>query len=87
MPPPSPWERSFATPGEVLPPWGTLVLKDAARGWMIFAIVWGAILLVGSNVAQSASRHHDDHNAAVVQKADATAASGVVHTGPASTPF
>ena len=53
MPPPSHWERSVPTvPGAELPPWGRLVLQGAARGWMVFAIVWGAILFLGQNVAQ-----------------------------------
>ena len=54
MPPPSSWERiSAMPPGAALPPWGTLVLQGAARGWMIFAIVWGWILFVGQDVVQN----------------------------------
>ncbi len=54
MPPPSPWERTVALPGSATEQsgWGTLVLKGAARGWMIFAIVWGSLLFVGQAVAQ-----------------------------------
>ena len=60
MPPPSPWERAAPSgPTDVeTPGWATLVLTGAARGWMIFAIVWGSILFVGQSVAQSLSRHH-----------------------------
>ena len=35
-----------------------LVLTGAARGWMIFAIVWGSIVFVGQDVAQSVARSH-----------------------------
>jgi hypothetical protein len=63
MPPPSSWERTAApSPGDALPPWGTLVLQGAARSWMIFAIVWGSILFVGQNVAQSVGRGHGHNN-------------------------
>ena len=59
MPPPSPWERAAPSGPDVeTPGWATLVLTGAARGWMIFAIVWGSILFVGQSVAQSLSRHH-----------------------------
>jgi hypothetical protein len=64
MPPPSPWERSFSSPGESLPPWGTLVLQGAARGWMIFAIVWGAVIFVGSNAIRG--HGNTNHNGSVV---------------------
>ena len=55
MPPPSPWERVAPSPptGDETPGWGTLVLTGAARGWMIFAIVWGSILFLGQNIAQN----------------------------------
>ncbi len=26
--------------------WGTLIVAGAARGWMIFAIVWGSLLFL-----------------------------------------
>jgi hypothetical protein len=56
MPPPSERERLTRPSGS--PEWATLVLAGAARGWMIFAIVWGSILFVGQNIAQTALRHH-----------------------------
>ena len=40
------------------PSWATLVLTGAARGWVIFAIVWGSIVFVGQSVAQSVARSH-----------------------------
>ena len=40
-------DRGDAAPGGELPPWGMLVLEGAARGWMIFAIVWGSVVFVG----------------------------------------
>ncbi len=72
MPPPSQWERAAPTlPGAELPPWGRLVLQGAARGWMVFAIVWGAILFLGQNVAQNILVGHNNHNdnTALVQQA------------------
>ena len=72
MPPPSSWERiSAVPPGEALPPWGTLVLQGAARGWMVFAIVWGSILFVGQNIAQNIEAHHRNDNGQVTANADA----------------
>jgi hypothetical protein len=56
MPPPSPWERAApaaATPAEEAGP-GTLALTGAARGWMIFAIAWGSVLLVAQGPIQAA---------------------------------
>ena len=73
MPPPSSWERIVAVPpGEALPPWGTLVLQGAARGWMIFAIVWGSILFVGQNIVQNIEAHHRNDNGQVTANADAS---------------
>ena len=72
MPPPSQWERATPTvPGAELPPWGRLVLHGAARGWMVFAIVWGAILFLGQNVAQNVLVGHNNNNdnSALVQRA------------------
>jgi hypothetical protein len=77
MPPPSSWERTAAPPplGGELPPWGTLVLEGAARSWMIFAIVWGSIVLVGQSITQSAlGRNQHNNNTGVVQN-------DVVHRG------
>ncbi len=55
MPPPSPWERVAPSPpaGDQTPGWGTLVLTGVARGWMIFAIVWGSIVFLGQNITQN----------------------------------
>jgi Domain of unknown function (DUF4389) len=68
MPPPSTWERSAMPPGETLPPWGTLVLEGSARGWMIFAIVWGAIIGVGGNIARTAGSGPNHHNSSYLQQ-------------------
>lgn len=74
MPPPSPWERSFASPGEALPPWGTLVLQGAARGWMIFAIVWGAVVFVGESAVQNSGQRHNGSVVQVVQRPEVSSA-------------
>ena len=65
MPPPSPWERSVPSgpAADETPPWATLVLTGAARGWVIFAIVWGSIVLVGQSVAQSVAQSHQHTSA------------------------
>jgi Domain of unknown function (DUF4389) len=65
MPPPSTWERAVPPPpagGEVLPPWGTLVLEGAARGWMIFAIVWGSVVFVAQSAARAANNNNNVHS-------------------------
>jgi hypothetical protein len=62
MPPPSAGERIAFGGGEQLPPWGTLIVQGATRGWMIFAIVWGSVLFVGENAVQSAFNHHNTNN-------------------------
>ncbi len=73
MPPPSSWERtSMASSVDPLPPWGILVLRGAARSWMIFAIVWGSIVFIGENALRGGG-HHNNNNAA----------SGQLHTVPA----
>ena len=66
MPPPSPWERAVPSmpTGDATPGWGTLVLTGAARGWIIFAIVWGSVLFLGQSVVQSLARHHNQHTSA-----------------------
>ena len=52
MPPPSEWERSVPVAdsgsgaGSGDGGWGTLIVAGAARGWMIFAIVWGSIVFL-----------------------------------------
>ncbi len=60
MPPPSSWERTAAAPssGNETPSWGILVLTGAARGWMIFAIVWGSVLFLGQNITQNVLTAH-----------------------------
>jgi hypothetical protein len=61
MPPPSPWERTGAPSPETSEPagWATLVLTGAARGWIIFAIVWGSIVLVGNGAIEGAVARHN----------------------------
>lgn len=54
MPAPSPGERAAPPPGGALPEWATLVLAGAARGFMIFAIVWGSILFVSQGTIRNA---------------------------------
>ena len=64
MPPPSPWERVPSFPaGEQTPAWATLILAGAARGWMIFAIVWGSIVFLGQNITQNVFSSHNQSNA------------------------
>ena len=60
MPPPSPWERAAAPSPEVgdRPGWAALVLTGAARGWIIFAIVWGSIVFLGQGAIQAAAFHN-----------------------------
>jgi hypothetical protein len=59
MPPPSSWERtSIPSSVEPLPPWGILILQGAAKGWMIFAIVWGSIVFIGENSFRGHGHHH-----------------------------
>jgi hypothetical protein len=62
MPPPTSRERMSFSGGVDLPPWGTLVVAGAARGWMIFAIVWGSALYVGQSVIQRAVNHNTTTN-------------------------
>ncbi len=64
MPPPSSWERTAAAshPGQDEPSWARLVLTGSARGWMIFAIVWGSIVFVGQNAAQNAVLNNNNNN-------------------------
>ncbi len=72
--------------GDQLPPWARLVLVGAARGWMIFAIVWGSLIFVGYSIgigvaihqavvnAQQADtvRHDYDHTVNAVNRAVGT---------------
>jgi hypothetical protein len=69
-PPPSQGERFGALPGSfgAVDPERrsgvSLVLHGAARGWMIFAIVWGSVVIVGQNVVQTlVTRGRDDTTA------------------------
>ena len=61
MPAP-PGERAAPPPGGRLPEWATLVLTGAARGWMIFAIVWGSILFVGQGTIRNAVSSNNNNN-------------------------
>ncbi len=45
--------------GDETPAWATLTLAGAARGWVIFAIVWGSVLFLGQNVAQNVINNHN----------------------------
>ncbi len=88
MPPPSPWERVVPSlpAADETPPWATLVLTGAARGWMIFAIVWGSILFVGQSIAQNAARHHRHTSAQQVNRvvSDYAATSTALHQADSS---
>jgi hypothetical protein len=61
MPPPSPWEGATPAAGAPAegPGRGTLALTGAARGWMIFAIVWGAVFTVAQGSIQAAIARHN----------------------------
>jgi len=74
MPPPSPWDRVAPPPPSGPSDRSRLVLPSAARGWLIFAIVWGVVLYVGSTAVQFAFKHTtatqynavvDDYNGAL----------------------
>jgi hypothetical protein len=60
MPAPSPGERA-ASPGGGLPDWARLVLTGAARGWMIFAIVWGSILFGSQGTIRNAVNSNNNN--------------------------
>ena len=78
MPPPSQWERTAASADDARRPRTVLVLQGAARGWMIFAIVWGSIVLVGQVTRNFG--HHNHHNTGTVQLITASAdTSGFTH--------
>ena len=62
MPVPSPGERATPPSSGRLPEWATLVLTGAARGWMIFAIVWGSILFVGQGTIRNAVSNDNNNN-------------------------
>ena len=103
MPPPSPWERAAPAaggPAEERGP-GTLSLTGAARRWMIFAIVWGAVLTVAQapiqaaitrNTTQSTTQQFDaasvdvkDANNAIIAAASAAGSCTTVNTVRAPT--
>jgi hypothetical protein len=69
MPPPSPWERAAPAAGAAAaePGPGTLTLTGAARGWMIFAIVWGAVLTVAQGPIQAAITRNNNSQTATQQ--------------------
>ena len=64
MPPamPPPRASEWVAGGAGLPPWGTLIVQGATRGWMIFAIVWGSVLFASQNAVQSAFNHSNTNN-------------------------
>jgi Domain of unknown function (DUF4389) len=56
---PPPWDPPApAPPRETRDP-GWLELPSAARGWLIFAIVWGSILFIGQTVVNSVIATHN----------------------------
>ena len=61
MPPP-PGDPAAPPPGGGLPEWGKLVLTGAARGWMIFAIVWGSILFGSQATIRNAVYSNNNNN-------------------------
>jgi hypothetical protein len=79
MPPPSPWERT-AIPSSVssLPAWSVLVLQGAARGWIIFAIVWGSIVFIGQNAFRGHGHNNNTTNGLVTTVPAHTSALGHV---------
>jgi Domain of unknown function (DUF4389) len=84
MPPPSPWERtSIPSSVDPLPSWGILVLKGAARSWMIFAIVWGSIVFIGENVFRGGGNHNHTTNGLNTVPADTSGLSHIVVHVPA----
>lgn len=85
MPPPSPWERtSVAASVDPLPSWGILVLRGAARSWMIFAIVWGSIIFVGQNATRNIGNHNHTTNGQLnTVPAHTSGLSHIVVHGPA----
>ena len=84
MPPPLPWERVIPAAGTTArePGWGTLVLAGAARGWMIFAIVWGSVLTVAQGPIQAAITRQDHTAQSAAQQFD-TASTDLNHVNAA----
>ena len=83
MPPPSPWERVAPTlpADEQTPAWATLVLAGAARGWMIFAIVWGSIVFLGQNITQNVFTGHRHSSSTQLDRVDRSTALADAGTG------
>ena len=80
MPPPSPWERtSIPSQVEPLPPWGILVLQGAAKGWMIFAVVWGSIVFIAVDAARGHRTNHHTTNGIVTSAPAPTSGPGSSH--------
>ena len=52
MPPPSPWDRVSPPPPSGPSDRSRLVLPSAARGWLIFAIVWGIVVSIAETCVQ-----------------------------------
>jgi hypothetical protein len=65
MPPPGGWERAAPASGDPEGR-GRLILQGAARGWMIFAIVWGSVVLVGESAVQRAFTNSNNNNPGIV---------------------
>jgi hypothetical protein len=77
MPPPTTWERSStAASFDPLRPWSVLVLQGAARGWMIFAIVWGSLVTVGQVARDFGHKNNNTNNA---QLNTVPADAGLIH--------
>jgi hypothetical protein len=84
MPPPTSWERtSLPSSVEPLPPWGILILQGAAKGWMIFAIVWGAIVFIGVDSIRGHGHHHNTASGQVTTVPAHTSAPGSSNIPPA----
>jgi hypothetical protein len=76
MPPPSSWERTAQSSGDEAPR-RVLILQGAARTWMIVAIVWGSIVLVGQIARNFGHTHrHTTTEQVITVHADT---SGFVH--------
>jgi hypothetical protein len=80
MPPPSSWERtSIPSQVEPLPPWGILILQGAAKGWMIFAVVWGSIVFIAVEAARGHRNNHHTTNGLVTTVPANTSGPGSSH--------
>jgi hypothetical protein len=80
MPPPSSWERtSLPSSVEPLPPWGILILQGAAKGWMIFAVVWGSIVFIAVDATRAHRHPHHTTSGLVTTVAANTSGPGSSH--------